>query len=62
MRRLIERRTGAFFGTYRWLADSDRSGPPPLFGIVVRPRNDSWVRVEIVVLGRAVYITWGHQA
>lgn len=58
----LERRTGMLWGTYRWHEPNDRSGPPPRFGLVVRPPNDSWMRVEVVLFGRAFYLTWGHQA
>jgi hypothetical protein len=45
-------------GRYRWATDIHH-GPAPLFGVVVRPRGYSWVRVEIVVGGRAFWLHWG---
>lgn len=61
-RQFIEKKTGMLFGTYRWRSTNSRGEPAPRFGLVVRPPNSEWVRVEIVLFGRAVYITWGHEA
>ena len=62
-KQFIEKKTGMLFGTYRWRSSGDsRHGPAPLFGFVFRPSNEEWVRIEIVLFGRAVYITWGHEA
>lgn len=47
-------------GTYRWTESSLRhSGPPPVFGVVVRPGGYSWVRIELVIAGKAFWIHWG---
>ena len=62
MKQYIEKKTGLLFGTYRWREPSVKSGPPPLFGFVLRPANTEWVRLEVVFFGRAFYLTWGYEA
>lgn len=60
--RYIERKTSLIYGTYRWDVTDGKSEPAPRFGLVLRPPNDLWVRVEVIVFGHAFYLTWGRQA
>lgn len=44
-------------GTYRWVVGT-LAGPAPIFAVILRPRNQEFVRFEVVVLGRAIWVNW----
>jgi hypothetical protein len=58
-KQFIEKKTGVIYGTYRFARLDE---PTPVFLLIVRPPNPSHVRFEIGMLGRAFYLTWGHEA
>lgn len=56
LKQRIEKRTGVLWGVGRW-SGTDASGPSPLFYLVIRPKNQGWMRFEIGALGRFFYAT-----